>query len=240
MPPRAVPSAADVLAVASHELRSPLTSLVGFATTLRDHGRELSGDEIERCAAAVERQATKVARMVEDLLAASMVDAGGAVTKLVAVDSVGVVRDALDDAPPTRHEVIVFVGDDVPAAAGDPDHLRRVVVNLLTNATRYSRAGSRIDVSVEATADRGAVCISVRDQGRGIAPADQERMFGRYERGRGPGRGSCGLGLYVVRQLTEAMGGAVTVASELGVGSTFAVTLPVWSAAAPRLSASAA
>jgi two-component system sensor histidine kinase KdpD len=218
------PSAAELLAVASHELRSPLTALVGYASTLRDRRTELSDDELAQCTAAIERQAQRVARLVDDLLVASTVEAGGRPPARESVDVAAVIRDALDDVPPTRHEVYVHIADGLSPAAADAGHLQRVVVNLLSNAMRYSRAGSRIDVSAEPDGD--GVRVEVADRGRGIDPAQVQRLFGRFERGLRPDRAGCGIGLYVVRQLTEAMDGRITVDTTPGGGSTFAVTLP--------------
>jgi signal transduction histidine kinase len=109
----------------------------------------------------------------------------------------------------------------------DEDLLRRVLANLVENAIKYSRDGSRVELRVVDGAD--AVSIEVRDEGLGIPPSEQERIFEKFYRldaAMTRGVGGSGLGLYIARELVEAMGGSLTLRSTPGTGSTFAVTLP--------------
>jgi signal transduction histidine kinase len=122
----------------------------------------------------------------------------------------------------------------LPAAAGDADRLRQVLVNLLDNAVKYSDADQ---VSVRVEVADGRVFIAVGDEGRGIAMADQERIFEKFYRAdphmqHAPS--GTGLGLYIARELTQRMGGSLDVASEPGRGSTFTVALPRSESSASR------
>jgi two-component system sensor histidine kinase KdpD len=216
---------AELIAVATHELRAPLTALVGFASTLRDGWRDLAPNDLDTCVDAIDRQAQRLAAMVEDLLAASVADAGAGRVELESVDVATVIGVACTDAQVERsHELIVKLPADVPAVWADAHALQRVIVNLLTNAARYSPRGSRIEVSATATASH--VSVAVQDHGRGIDPAVREHLFDKFGRGAGGPRSSSGIGLYVVRKLTDLMGATVDVDNGAGgEGARFTITL---------------
>ncbi len=122
-----------------------------------------------------------------------------------------------------RERLTLDLPADLPRVLADEERLERIVLNLLTNAGRYSPPASPIDV--RARLEGKEVVISVRDRGRGIAAEDLPRLFDRYFRGRGGGREGVGLGLYITRLLVEAHGGRIWVESEPGRGSTFSFTL---------------
>jgi two-component system OmpR family sensor kinase len=107
----------------------------------------------------------------------------------------------------------------------DPDRVRELVTNLLTNALRHSPAGAAVEVAVERR--RGGARISVRDHGPGVDAADAERIFRRFGRGGRSAGGGTGLGLFIVQTVVEAHGGTVTVGAAEGGGARFVVTLPV-------------
>jgi signal transduction histidine kinase len=207
--------------------------LVGHTETLRDRRRELSDDDLDTCIAAIDRQAQRLTALVEDLLAAAMADAGQTALAPEAVDVPAAVHDALTDVRFDRgHEVMVSIPDAVAPAAADASALRRVLVNLISNAARYSPARSRIDIRVD---DHGGeIAVSVQDRGRGIDPGEVSQLFTKFRRGPNATPASCGIGLYVVQQLVDAMGGRITVDSQPGAGSRFTVLLPV---AAPVVAA---
>jgi signal transduction histidine kinase len=124
-----------------------------------------------------------------------------------------------------RHVVVDLPQVDLPVWA-DPDRVEQVMVNLLTNAAKYSTPGSTITVRGQPMGDQPCVVVHVSDEGQGIAAEHLPRIFDRFYPA-GESRDSVGLGLYICKGLVEAMGGKIWVVSEVGVGSTFSFTLPV-------------
>jgi signal transduction histidine kinase len=121
-----------------------------------------------------------------------------------------------------------------PRAVGDPERVRQVLVNLVENASKYSPSGGRIDVVLASS--NGGIRFTVRDEGLGIPPAEQDRIFQKFYRldaSMSRGVGGSGLGLFICRELVELMDGRIWVSSEPGLGSTFAFELPVAEASVP-------
>ena len=218
---------ADFLATVSHELRTPLTPIKGYADLLRRKGDRLSPERRSEYLAVISERCDHLARLVEDLLLASRITGGSTAAQLTmsSGDFAALVRQAVaavrDDG---ARLVVVSSGDEVPVVC-DPVRTGQVLAHLLDNALTYSAPGTAVDVVVGTD---GAV--EVHDRGRGI-PADQlERVFDKLHRVEDPVRmttGGAGLGLYLARQLAEAMGGTVTCRSRLGVGSVFRFALPL-------------
>lgn len=218
----------DFVATTSHELRTPLTALRGFAGALAERRSELTPEQEQRAIDAIDRQVERLATLVEDLLAASLIESGRSAPTLEGVDVASVARDAMTEvaaAVPDRELRLQGDGADCRALA-DRSFLHRVLVNLLSNAVRYS--DDAVDVVVGRRDDR--VAVEVRDRGPGIGSEDRERLFEKFVR-LGPEGGS-GLGLFIVKGLVEAMGGEVGVESEPGTGSRFHVELASASPAA--------
>ncbi|AKF79483.1 histidine kinase [Myxococcus fulvus 124B02] len=218
----------EFLSVASHELKTPLTSLK------LQHGlidRALGADSREKVAPRLStamRQVQRLASLVDHLLDVSRVSLGRLALEPTEVDLGQAVRDAVD----RMEEVFAVAGCTVRVEIPEPlqgrwDSLRldQVLVNLLTNAAKY---GAGRPVQVSASADGEArVRLSVRDEGIGISETDLPRLFGRFERAVSERHyGGLGLGLYISRQIVEAMGGSIEVESREGVGSVFTVLLP--------------
>ncbi len=218
----------EFLAMASHELRSPLAAIKGHAQLMRRHARYSEGG-VDTIMAQVDH----LDRLVNDLLLASQIAAGRLSLRLAAIDLAAEAHTAAaahvrPDAPPIR--VQASAEPNEPAAPvlvlADQLRLRQVLSNLLTNAVKYSPDGGEIVVRVsqgDATAT-----VEVEDQGTGIAPEALPHLFDRFYRVRataGTAQGF-GLGLYITRQLVEAMDGTIAVQSVVGRGSTFTVTLP--------------
>jgi signal transduction histidine kinase len=214
----------DLMRAVSHDLRNPLQIVLLKAQLLGRRGKE--GDAVQKGAKAILAAGRRMERMLRDLADSARLE-GGALLQLerAPVNVRAFVEEVLDLAQgvfdPARLELAV--PDGLPAVLADPDRLDRILVNLVGNALKYSDG----QVAVRAALDGGFVRISVADQGPGIAPTDQERLFQRYYRGpRHDGEG-LGLGLYIVRRLVEAHGGRVEVESAPGKGSTFSFTLPI-------------
>jgi PAS domain S-box-containing protein len=221
----------DFLSVASHELRTPLTSLkLEVANLSRIARRNVTDDAAPRLIAKVEKidsQAGRLHRLIDELLDVSRITAGRLELHVEVVDLAQVVSEVgarfTDEAARVGSPLNVHA----PAAVvgrWDRSRLDQVITNLLSNAIKYGDC-KPIDVGVAGEDDRAIVTI--RDRGLGIPSDDHERIFGRFERAASSRHyGGIGLGLWIVKQIVEALGGTVTVASEPGTGSTFTVELP--------------
>ncbi|KRF35037.1 sensor histidine kinase [Nocardioides sp. Soil805] len=218
----------EFVASVSHELRTPLTSVLGHLEMLA--GREDLPADVRAQLAVVDRNAARLQMLVSDLLyVAQEADASLQVVR-VAADAAGIVREAVEAARPLARAGKISLSVDLPdsrVALFDPQRLRQVVDNLLSNGIKYTDAGGEVLVRLPVDEDRLEVQVS--DNGIGIAPDDLERLFSRFYRADTervrltPGTG---LGLSIVRSITEGCGGGVRVESEVGVGSTFTAWIP--------------
>jgi PAS domain S-box-containing protein len=233
----------EFLSVASHELRTPLTPLHLQLQILRREARDpaLPPERLrERVTRAVERseaQVRKLADLINDLLDVSRISAGRLVLEPESVDLAEVVRDVVARFEPQALRAGCALELDVPAALmghWDRRRVEQVVTNLLTNALKYG-AGRPVRLSL--AAEEGHARLTVRDEGIGIAPEHQTRIFERFERAVSERNfGGMGLGLYICQQILDAQGGTIRVRSALGQGATFEVLLPT----APSLAVSVA
>jgi signal transduction histidine kinase len=230
---QAVRARDDFLSIASHELRTPLTPLRLQIGDLLDRARasELQAQPAEKVTARLEsvsRQVDRMARLVSNLLDVSRIMAGRVALERESVELVELVREVLERADPEvqrgRYQVSF---EATPPLFGRWDRLRieQVVTNLVSNALKYGE-GKPVELCVQRK--DGEALLEVRDHGIGVAPDQQERIFGRFERAvSARSYGGMGLGLYIVRRFVEAHGGTVRVESRLGEGSTFTVELPL-------------
>jgi signal transduction histidine kinase len=222
----AVAARDEFLSIASHELKTPLTSLVLNSDSLRAAARRGDLEAAAKKAEVMRRNVDRLTRLVSSLLDISRISAGRLDLELEEVDLGDVVREVVarfeDEA--RRAGCVVRLSADAPAV-GRWDRLRldQVATNLLSNAIKYGR-GKPVDVAVETEGDRAT--LTVRDRGIGISAADQRRIFQRFERAVSKRNyGGFGLGLWIVRQIVESLGGTVRVESVPGEGSTFEVEL---------------
>lgn len=219
----------DFVSMVSHELRTPLTPLKGFLRSLIEGSVDDSPEARHEYYRIMLRQTQRLERLVGDMLDASQIDAGGLVIDLEAVSLTPLISRLVADFREQHddREVTLKVDRSLITLA-DPFRVEQVVLNLLTNADKYTPAGVPIEVSVTQP-ERSAV-ISVHDGGDGIPREHQTRIFDRFFRvddGSGRRAAGTGLGLYIARSLVEAMGGRIWVDSEVGHGSTFSFSLPV-------------
>lgn len=222
------------VADASHELRTPLTSIRGYAELFRS-GAASDPAGLERVMARIESEGTRMGTLVEDLLLLARLDQGRPL-RHEPVDLVTLTADALMDMRVIDPErPITFEHPDVAPILGDPDRLRQVIDNLLTNARVHTDTSTPVRVTI---ADHDpALHLSIADDGPGLAPADVERGFDRFFRvdtARARSSGGTGLGLSIVASIVEAHGGQVTLTSEPGQGTTVTVVLPRYSEQAPH------
>ena len=215
----------------SHELRTPLNAVLGYTELLADG---LYGDIPERAKQVLERvqiNGTHLLTLINDVLDLSKIEAGKLNLALEdysirnVVDTVVVQAGSLAQAKGL--ELATDVADDLPKGLGDERRLTQVVLNIVSNAIKFTEKGS---VTISASTASGMFEIAITDTGPGIAPEDQARIFEAFQQVDNSNtrkKGGTGLGLSISKRLVEMHGGTMTVASELGIGSTFFVRLPI-------------
>ncbi|NIA24278.1 MAG: GAF domain-containing protein [Gammaproteobacteria bacterium] len=213
----------DFVSVVSHELRTPLTSIIGSLATLTRPELQPSDEMARDLLHSARSQAARLGRLIEDLLIVSRIEGRALPTRPELIDLRALLEAAVADIPNTERVSIECPPISLPS---DPDHLQRIVINLVENALRYT---SDETVEVIATESDDAVTLSVVDHGPGI-PADlRDQIFERFIQ-LGPistrKQGGTGLGLAIVRGLVSAIGGTVRVEDTPGGGATFEVRIP--------------
>ena len=220
----------DFVSIVSHEFRTPLTGIRGFSELLRDD--ELSTAEVREYAGAINTDAQRLTRMVNQMLDLDRLESGRATIELGPVD-LNAITAAVAGLRPTTplHQIVLDLDPALGPVTGDRDQLTQVMVNLLNNAVKYSPDGGEIALTSRPAGSNAHV--SVADHGIGIPVSGLETVFERYARiGSEATRfiQGTGLGLPIVRQIVTMHGGRVWVESTLGHGSTFQLTIPL----APR------
>jgi PAS domain S-box-containing protein len=218
----------EFLASVAHELRQPINAALAAIGLMRaQHDTDAGG----RASVVLERQLRQMSRVVDDLLEASRIVRGDVALTVAEVDLRVTVRDALDTAAPAfderHHHLEVALPDEAVVVCADAARIQQVLVNVLSNAAKYTPDGGSIRVAMHPTADR--VAIHVRDSGIGIPPEALTRIFDLFARSAaGRGHRGFGIGLAVARQLMEQHGGTIEARSDgSGAGSEFVVSLPV-------------
>ncbi|MDR3359062.1 MAG: HAMP domain-containing histidine kinase [Bifidobacteriaceae bacterium] len=217
----------DFIANIGHELRTPVTAVELIASALAAGAEDPA--TVRRFASRLTQESHRLARLTEDMMAlAKAQDQDSSRFKAVAVGDV--LAEAVARHKTTAEDAgieVTVAAPDGAAVFGDQDALVTAVDNLVANAVAYSPPGSRVQVA--ARMDASEVIIAVTDQGIGIEPEDQDRVFERFyrtDRARSRRTGGTGLGLAIVRNTVSGHGGRVTVSSQLGEGSTFTIRLP--------------
>ena len=221
---------AAFLAIVSHEMRTPLTSIISFSELLRSEAAGLSPDG-QRFLGIIERNADRLLRLIDDLLMLNRIEAGGLPLELSQVSLPDLAAEAVKSAVPVAAKSGVAVHLDAgegPDLLADPRRLAQVLDNLISNAVKFSNVDGLVRVRLRYLRDTWR--IDVADTGIGIPADEAARLFGPFIRGsnaRIAGLPGSGLGLAIVKSLVEMHGGRVKVESVLGEGSTFSVFLPV-------------
>jgi two-component system phosphate regulon sensor histidine kinase PhoR len=218
----------DFVANVSHELRTPLTAIKGYAEALLDDPDD--ADARERFLDIIHRHATRMERLVKDLLRLARLDAGQETVELVPCDVEGLLKGIAHDFEPAaaqkQQTIEVKVAPPAKTFNTDAAKLHDIARNLIENAVNYTPDGGAIDVRAELF--DGSFQLTVADTGHGIAPDDLGRVFERFYRvDKSRTRpGGTGLGLSIVKHLAQVLGGEVTVSNQEGGGALFTVTLP--------------
>jgi signal transduction histidine kinase len=219
------------VSVASHELRTPMTAIMGYVELLlrRDPPKatrkQWLGDILE--------SGQSITNMIDDLLNVTRIQSGKIDMMLEAVDLSDVLeeRTAIIREHTGKHEFIIDIEPNLPFAYVDYDRFGQVIGNLLDNAMKYSPEGGHITLSASHDIYRSRIVVRIADEGIGISPADMASLFKTFHRIKRPEtqgiRGS-GLGLYIVKEWVELMGGSIWLESKLNEGSTFYIAVPVY------------
>lgn len=225
---------ADFISTVSHELRTPLTSISGYLEMLRDGDAGLLPDQATDMLAVIDRNATRLRNLIEDLLTQSRIDAGRLTLDLTKIDIRTVLRMVHTAMMPMAVAGDVKLQFELPAPEvdlvleGDPHQLEQVFTNLVSNAIKFTPAGGAVTVSAIPD-ETDAVIVEVADTGMGIPSAEFENLFQRFFRASNASAAALpgtGLGLAIVQEIVQRHGGAVDVESELGIGTTLTVWLP--------------
>jgi PAS domain S-box-containing protein len=228
----------DLVATVSHELRTPLAAIYGSALTLARDDLELDQTMWSKLLAVIVEESGRLADIVNELLVASQLDAGGLDVHIEQCDARSLVESVLDAARthlPDGIDVQLEASDDeLPRVTADQGQLRQILGNVIDNAVKYSPDGGDVRVRVEPS--EGVVRFAVADQGLGIPPAEHDRIFEKFYRldpDMARGIGGTGLGLYISRELVRRVNGRIWVEPNGTRGSIFYVEIPAASEEAP-------
>jgi two-component system, OmpR family, phosphate regulon sensor histidine kinase PhoR len=230
---------ADFVANASHELRTPLAALLGFVETLQGPAKS---DALarEKFLAIMQQQATRMARLIDDLLSLSRIELNAHLAPNTALELQPIVRQVVDGLLPLARDREVDIKVSVPPepliVLGDRDELIRALENLVENALKYGASGKRVDVTLARAQTRAGTPearLTVRDFGPGIAPEHLPRLTERFYRvdvADSRSQGGTGLGLALVKHVLNRHGGRLSIESTLGSGASFTMRLPLHTA----------
>ena len=233
---------AALLTSISHDLRTPLASIIGTVSSLRRYADKYDAADRDELLATLESEAERLNRFVGNLLDMTKLESGMIDMKLDLADVAEIVGAALERTASVlaRHQIKVSVAPDLPMLRLDPTLFEQVLFNLLDNAAKYSPAGSRIDL--RARRDGDVVAVEVIDEGPGIPPDDLERIFDKFYRVQAQDRrrAGTGLGLAICRGFIEAQGGRIEAHNRRDrSGAILTIRLPVPEAAEIREPAAA-
>jgi PAS domain S-box-containing protein len=215
----------EVVSMISHEMRTALTGIQGFSEVMQT--QPVTSDEVKEIAGDINTDATRLNRMVSEMLDLDRLESGRATLTVGPVDLNALVHEAVlrGTILGPKHHIFADVDPELPVINGDSDRLFQVILNLVSNAIKYSPPG---DVLIATRHKDGHVALSVTDHGPGIAAEFVDRLFKRYERYEGSARRviGTGLGLVICRQIIEMHGGRIWVESAPGDGSVFQFEIP--------------
>jgi signal transduction histidine kinase len=217
------------VSIASHELRTPLTSIVGYTELLLR--KEVTPETRQQWLKIILDNGQKITDMVNDLLNVTRIHSGKINIKLSEINLSELIEERLPlyKESTNKHSFTIDLPEDLPTIAADRDKIGQIFGNLLSNAVKYSPNGGNITISARSEPEKERVVMGIKDQGMGISQEDKGTLFKTFHRIQRPEtrgiRGS-GLGLYIVKEWTQAIGGEIWLTSELNRGSTFFVAFP--------------
>lgn len=218
---RELATRAEYTSLVAHELRNPLVSISAAARTFGKHR------EPAALAAGIAAESGAALELLDSLSDVASIEAGRLRSALQRMDLAELARSVASAADPGEHEIRLHGAQQPLAVLGDPNRLAQVMKNLISNAVKYSPAGSPIDITLGLSGDRARAVVAVRDLGPGVPPAERERLFQKFARlsTAGGTRGS-GLGLYICRQILRDHDGELLADWPPGGGSLFSFELP--------------
>lgn len=221
----------ELIASVSHELRTPLATLRGYLDSAMEHWDETSSPTLRQDLEIMSGETDRLHRLVDDLFILSRAEIGRLPLAVAPADVGPLLQRIAEAAVPLawtrgRVEVVSRIPGSLPPVLADPERLEQIIWNLITNAVRHTPPGGLVLIGADLT--DGHLEIEVRDTGEGIEPAELPLVWDRFYRASNArDRAGAGLGLALVRELTEAMGGSVAVESQPGEGSRFSIRLPL-------------
>jgi PAS domain S-box-containing protein len=219
----------EFLATLSHEIRTPLNAVLGWTKILL--ARQVEPAMLTRALQVIDRNAVAQTRLIDDMLDMARIMSGKLRLEMQPVDLASIALGAIDVVAPTAAAkgitLLTNIATDQPWMMGDADRLQQIVWNLLSNAVKFTESGGKVTLGIGR--NDSALTLRVEDTGRGIAPDFLPQMFERFRQADSSAsrrHGGLGLGLSLVRTLTELHGGTVSATSVLGQGSVFSITFP--------------
>jgi two-component system phosphate regulon sensor histidine kinase PhoR len=220
----------ELVSMVAHELKSPLTSIYGFSELLLKS--ELKNEKAKEYSRIILNESSRLTDLINKFLDLSKLESGATEPRLVSFDIQESIQRMLDSHGPQasrkKIHVIFDVARSIPNVLGDPDLLDQVLLNVFSNAVKYSPPGSKVGIEVKS--EGRFVTVQMIDNGQGISKQDLPKIFNKFfraaESGDGNKQNGSGLGLALVKEIIEKLGGKVHVKSQRGVGSIFSFSLP--------------
>lgn len=221
----------EFVSMLAHELRGPMTTILGFSQTLSTQWHSVPDEKREHFLNIITKETGRLSRLVADLLDVSRMESGTLRYELVPMPLDDLIHTVLEVHTSLHrdHEIITDLPEDLPKVMADRDRVRQVLINLLTNATHYSPEGTQVKLSASIDEANHQVVVSVRDQGIGISAQDTDKVFSKFVMLPKPTwvKKGTGLGLYITKGIVDAHGGRIWIDSEPGKGATFNFTLNI-------------
>src|SRR5665213_2922881 len=218
----------EFVALVSHELRTPLTAIKGYTELVLDGTAGEVNDEQRAMLQAIDRSSERLFRLINDLLFVAQVNAGKLSVAFEDVDLAAVAREAIEDARSRAAAAGVsleFESALTPTVRADPVRLGQVFDNLISNAIKFTPPGGRVCLTISMVADEAIVVVT--DSGMGMTAEEQQRLFTRFFRTKAAAKiQGTGLGLSITKAIVDAHHGSISVASEVGTGTSFTFTVP--------------